>query len=229
MAQLLVGILLVWSAGITALLIASAIGKKSGHPLPELAEIAVGALSLQGGGLVMLHRLVRGADTNWGEAFGLNLRPRRAVLLGAGVVLLFLPGAYGLQMACAALLERLSVEPVSQKTVELLVTDGSFATRATIGLLAVGLAPIWEEALFRGVLFASLQRRGYRRLAYGLTAVLFGVIHGNAVAFVPLTLFGLVLAWLYERTDNLLAPMTAHALFNLAPFVMLALGIKPDQ
>ena len=46
------------------------------------------------------------------------------------------------------------------------------------------------------------------------SAVFFGLIHVNAAAFLPLTLFGLVLAWLYERTGNLLASITAHALFN---------------
>ena len=36
----------------------------------------------------------------------------------------------------------------------------------------------------------------------------------NAPTFVPLFVFALALTWLYERTDNLLAPITAHALFN---------------
>ena len=45
----------------------------------------------------------------------------------------------------------------------------------------------------------------------------------NLVTFVPLLVLALVLTALYERTNNLLAPITAHVLFNALNFVMLLL------
>ena len=48
----------------------------------------------------------------------------------------------------------------------------------------------------------------------------FGLIHGNAAAFLPLSALGGFLAWLYLRTGNLWAPILAHFLFNLVPFVL---------
>jgi membrane protease YdiL (CAAX protease family) len=39
--------------------------------------------------------------------------------------------------------------------------------------------------------------------------------------FVPLFALALALTWLYEKTDNLLAPIFAHSLFNAANLVAL--------
>ena len=39
----------------------------------------------------------------------------------------------------------------------------------------------------------------------------------------PLFVLALVLTWLYEKTDSLLAPIAAHALFNAANLVLLCL------
>jgi membrane protease YdiL (CAAX protease family) len=59
-----------------------------------------------------------------------------------------------------------------------------------------------------------------------ITSVTFGAIHLNVMTFLPLTFFGLVLIWLYERTGNLLAPILSHSLFNLANFFFL-LWVRP--
>ena len=45
----------------------------------------------------------------------------------------------------------------------------------------------------------------------------------NAATFLPLAVLALLLTMLYERTDNLLAPISAHALFNALNFATLFL------
>jgi membrane protease YdiL (CAAX protease family) len=50
---------------------------------------------------------------------------------------------------------------------------------------------------------------------------LFALIHHNPPIFLSLFVLALVLTWLYEKTDNLLAPITAHALFNAANLILL--------
>ena len=64
------------------------------------------------------------------------------------------------------------------------------------------------------------------RLALVLSSILFGLIHVNLMTFVPLTLFAVVLALLYERTGTLLAPMAAHAFFNAINFYLFILTAK---
>jgi membrane protease YdiL (CAAX protease family) len=43
---------------------------------------------------------------------------------------------------------------------------------------------------------------------------MFASIHLNVVAFVPLVVLAVVLTVLYEKTGNLLAPISAHMAFN---------------
>jgi membrane protease YdiL (CAAX protease family) len=50
------------------------------------------------------------------------------------------------------------------------------------------------------------------------------LIHADAAIFVPLFVFALALTWLYEKTDNLLAPIVAHGLFNAANLVVLSIA-----
>jgi membrane protease YdiL (CAAX protease family) len=43
----------------------------------------------------------------------------------------------------------------------------------------------------------------------------------NLVTFVPLLVLALALTLVYEKTGNLLAPITTHAMFNALNFAML--------
>ncbi len=81
-------------------------------------------------------------------------------------------------------------------------------------LAVVVLAPIAEELFFRGIVFNAWLREGGRRWAYVGSAALFAAIHLSFVSVVPIFLLGLALAWVYERTRNLLAPIAMHATVN---------------
>jgi uncharacterized protein len=85
----------------------------------------------------------------------------------------------------------------------------------------VGWVPVAEEMLFRGLLYPTVKEIGYPRLAWWGSALLFAVAHANLVALIPLIWVALALTWLYEKTDNLLAPVVAHALFNGVNFTLI--------
>ena len=87
--------------------------------------------------------------------------------------------------------------------------------------LAIVLAPVAEEFLFRGLLYPFIKQLGWPRLAWIGVSLLFALIHLNAPTFLPLFVFALVLTWLYERTDCLLAPIVTHSLFNSANLLIL--------
>jgi membrane protease YdiL (CAAX protease family) len=50
---------------------------------------------------------------------------------------------------------------------------------------------------------------------------LFALIHGNLTIIIPLVALAVALALLYEWTDNLLASIIVHAVFNAANFAMM--------
>lgn len=85
-----------------------------------------------------------------------------------------------------------------------------------INLLAVGvLVPIAEELLFRGVLISEWKLCMPKSLAILLSALLFGIFHGNLIQSGYAFLLGLVLGVLYVWTESILYPILLHMFFNL--------------
>jgi membrane protease YdiL (CAAX protease family) len=117
--------------------------------------------------------------------------------------------------------------PSEQNTVSFLRHHPPLWQAILFGFAAVVLAPLVEELLFRGVFYTFLKQRGFPRLAVWGTSILFGIIHFNLGALIPLIGLALVWTWLYERTRNLLAPITAHVMFNAVNFLMLTTDL-PD-
>ncbi len=91
------------------------------------------------------------------------------------------------------------------------------------GILVVGLAPISEELFFRGFLFGGLRGRLSFWPAALISGVFFGLIHllgGTLAVIPPLAAFGVLLAWLYERTGSIGPPILMHALQNAIAFTI---------
>jgi membrane protease YdiL (CAAX protease family) len=89
-------------------------------------------------------------------------------------------------------------------------------------LLAVSLveyvffAPLFEELVFRGLLFATLRRKFEWGMAAACSSGIFALAHGYGVlGTVSVFWSGLLWAWAYEKTGSLLPGMAAHMLNNL--------------
>jgi len=173
--------------------------------------------------LLFLMGFLRAQRVRWKDAFGLANQRRQALLAGAIVAFLFLPVGIGLQWASAEVMSRLHWEPQEQQAVHALRVTSAWSGRLLLAGLAIVLAPMAEEILFRGILYPAIKQAGFPRLALWGVSLLFACVHNNLVTFVPLLVLALTLTALYERTDNLLAPIAAHALFNALNFVKLYL------
>jgi uncharacterized protein len=103
--------------------------------------------------------------------------------------------------------------------------DGQLVHLAIISVLA-GLG---EEMLFRGVIQAAVAQEigGPRGMWLGLAvaAVLFGMLHLVTPTYAVLAaLIGLYLGGLWLLCDNLLAPVTTHAVYDFVVLVYLVRG-----
>lgn len=138
-----------------------------------------------------------------------------------GVLIIYSLG--GAVQAILILFEDELVNPNNATLEELAGTDYGI-TKA----IALFLAPIVEEGLFRGVVFGSLRKR-QRVLAYAVSIVLFGLYHVWQYAFLyadPLQLIyalqylphGLVLAWCYDRTNSIWTSIFLHMGVNAIAF-----------
>jgi membrane protease YdiL (CAAX protease family) len=90
-------------------------------------------------------------------------------------------------------------------------------------LSGVIIAPIAEEIVFRGYLYKAFRDRFKPWYAIIMSAALFSAIHLEPLAAVPLFVIGVVLAYVYEKTDNLMAPIALHMLNNAVAFLAVAL------
>lgn len=90
-------------------------------------------------------------------------------------------------------------------------------------IAAVVIAPLWEEIVFRGIIYSWIKTKFGQPLALGISSVLFGAIHFHAPAILPLIVLGLCLALAYERTGSLWSAIGLHALFNAGTAVNLLL------
>jgi membrane protease YdiL (CAAX protease family) len=94
-----------------------------------------------------------------------------------------------------------------------------------LGMIVFG--PIFEELLFRGLVFPTLRQKYSFGTAAGLSAVLFSVLHGYSIAgFCALVLTGFIWAWSVEKTKSLLPAIIAHALHNLLMVLGLILFLR---
>lgn len=106
------------------------------------------------------------------------------------------------------------------------VDYGSFALMAVIACIG---APLSEEIIFRGYLYPAMKRFSNIPVAIVFTGLLFGAVHMNLLGLIPLAIFGMLLAVLYEITGSLWAPIAAHMLFNSATvFVQLLGRLNPE-
>lgn len=140
-------------------------------------------------------------------------RPRDLALgVGAGI------GAFLLLLVGLGLLFQLAgFDSPEQRALQDVVGGGMDAVLAVV--LALALAPVAEELVFRGTLHQGLRRRtGFWPAALVSSAIFAGVhvevLASSPVFLVQLFLLGVVFAWLLERTGNLLAPVVAHLVFN---------------
>ncbi|WP_448564559.1 CPBP family intramembrane glutamic endopeptidase [Trichothermofontia sp.] len=84
-------------------------------------------------------------------------------------------------------------------------------------------APLFEEFLFRGFLLASLTPFVSVNGAIAASALVFAVAHLSLSEVLPLFVLGLVLGVVYTRSQNLLAPMLLHGLWNSGTLISLVI------
>ncbi len=101
--------------------------------------------------------------------------------------------------------------------------ENTFAAIAAAVLIVVA-APICEEIFFRGFFFGGMRSRMPFWPAAIISAALFGSVHladANLIAGLQLAILGVILAWVYERTDSLWTNIAVHGFNNAIAFALL--------
>ena len=96
---------------------------------------------------------------------------------------------------------------------------------ATMILLAVIMAPVFEEIVFRGIIQKGLINKGVAPMkAILFSSLIFGLVHGNPWQLVGAVLLGCVLGLVYYKTKSLFLPILLHAFNNLCSAILIFYG-----
>src|ERR1700694_2369388 len=109
-----------------------------------------------------------------------------------------------------------------QGIVDLFNQSHTLEQRIMIIVLAVAVAPVAEEFIFRFFLYGVLKRYLGPALGLVLNALLFAAVHAHLPSFAPLFVLGICFTLAYEWSGSILVSMTMHSLFNSLTLVILA-------
>lgn len=98
------------------------------------------------------------------------------------------------------------------------------------GYLVVGLlAPLAEEMVFRGAILRSLLRwKQNPWVGIAISALLFAVVHMNPAQMPHAFLIGLLLGWMYWRTDSIVPGVVYHWVNNTVAYILYNIYPDPD-
>lgn len=171
-------------------------------PLPVVTVVwiafcAAGAVTYGAVRLVYWRSGTTGVPRFLGDAV-----PRSLLLGAAGGVVAALGGLVYIKVAAAMGLLPPMVHP-----------DG--ASQIWLAALAIAAAPLFEEFIFRGLIYGGLRRSLGPLTATLASAAIFSIIH-PPLSVIPVFVMGICAAVVYERTRMLAAPMLVHAIYNTA-------------
>ncbi|MDX1620707.1 MAG: type II CAAX endopeptidase family protein [Nitriliruptorales bacterium] len=217
--------LVVWTIVAQILIFAPllAAGFELGNGVPSLLVLIATQLVI-GGGIVAW--LAARGSLSWRVLGPIRPRPGRHVPVGLGV------GALGFMLVTVTVMVADQLfgpfEAPSQQLLETTTSGGLLATLLGV-VIAVVLAPIVEETIFRGVLFQALHRRLGYWWAVALSGAMFSAVHVEITQWalrLALFLLGAWFAIALRRWGSLLVPIMGHAVFN---GVAIALSLTVTQ
>ena len=193
----------------------------------ELSQTLVSDLVLLG----VLMAWLRSKHPEWRAAIGFPPRARwvREVAVGSGLGLAVRVVAAVASVVVLSILQ--TTNGAGNTTLPNQVSSNlSAGALVVFAIVAVVVAPLTEELVFRGLLFRTLRDRHSLVFAGIVSAVVFGLVHvvpdndwrGIVALQVTMMITGFGLAMIYEYRKNLLANVAGHAIFNLLAVIAIA-------
>lgn len=100
-------------------------------------------------------------------------------------------------------------------------SKAQYALQFQVQLIGYGLiVPIMEELLYRGLIYRRLRTFLYTKSAILWSAVVFALVHGNAVQMLYAFALGMALAYFYEHYHSIKASILAHMIMNLTSVLL---------
>lgn len=76
------------------------------------------------------------------------------------------------------------------------------------------IGPIYEEILFRYILYNRIKKRFSVRKSIFISSLIFGIMHLQPIKSIYAFILGIFLSFIYERKKNIIAPILVHISAN---------------
>lgn len=168
------------------------------------------------------------AKTGFGSAFGITSVPW-TVAVGKGLRygVEIIPVILVVTMVVSTIGEALGFDMRSQDIFECL-DDATVPgwVRAALVVFAVGVAPVVEELMFRGLLLPLVLKGRTFLFSALLTSLYFSLMHLHAPSLLPLLLLSVGFSAGYAATGSILTPIAMHMVFNFTGLLLFFSEVK---
>jgi len=179
--------------------------------LPQLTEMISQAVP---GIMVVVFLVFRKIDMveffglRWKEApFILLIGPIGAIVSQAVFMIMEMAGY-------STALESIFGDIKPQEILRIYQENDQVSIRILLAVMAVVIAPIVEEVVFRGYIYPVCKRHSGRVIATFVTSLFFSAVHFSIPALLPLFILAIFLTIAYELSGSIWVPIAIHACFN---------------
>ncbi|UCH51867.1 MAG: CPBP family intramembrane metalloprotease, partial [Chloroflexota bacterium] len=184
--------------------------------------------------------MVRASFARRLKGFGLKARSIHKDFFVAFVNLLtvwpLMMAAITITMLIGKLIFGPEYEISQHEQLEMLSAYSQWQIRVLVFIIAVVIAPVLEEMIFRGLFqtvirslletrSSGLEGRNYAWIAIFMSSGLFSIVHGNVPHWPALFLLGICLGYAYEKSGSLFRPIFIHAFFNAVTILFVLLKV----
>ncbi len=186
-------------------------------------RIALSGILSYAASFAIITRINHKRGGSWAAGFGLGGRHMKTLLLSPVFYLGTIPFLMLATAVWHLLLEQVFGMEIELQEAMQFIAQGSLWIRVLFILMAVVAAPLFEELVFRGLLFPYLVK--HTGLAGGilLVSMLFALMHLHTASLVPIFLLSAALCIAYWRTGSLWVSIGMHAIFNATSILALIL------
>ena len=146
---------------------------------------------------------------------------KRDVKIGIKYYLIVLPIIILAGFVVDFVLRIFGIVPERQDIINKILNEDSLGVLTFMFFFGMFAAPVVEEILFRGFLQPAVRTTFGKLKAIFISGLLFALIHLNAHVFLQIFILGLLLAYLFEKTESLISPITVHICHNTATLAFL--------
>ena len=147
---------------------------------------------------------------------------RRGLSFTEGIILIFMGAAAGLygNLILGIIIQMLGSFIPSSWSSEIIGNYISYSGFFFLVIWLVAAAPVAEEMLFRWLVFLRIRDHMSRKWAIILSALAFGIFHGDVLQGIYAFLLGIIFAIILERTGSLLSSVLMHMGANFYSVIM---------